>query len=52
MFENKCCGNCEHFCPNSNIDDNYGFCKELEVLVDYIENSCSWFCKRLVGDDK
>ena len=49
MLENKCCGNCDHFCPNSNIDPNRGTCKEYEALVNYIQNACSWYCKKNSG---
>ena len=46
MTENKCCGNCEHYCPNSNVDTNYGVCKEFEALVYYTKSPCGWYCKK------
>lgn len=49
QIENKCCGNCEHYRPNSNIDDKNGICKEFEVLVCYTTKPCGWYCKRNGG---
>lgn len=49
MVENKSCGNCEHYHPNSNIDRNYGTCKEYEALVNYNRHPCNWYCKK-AGD--
>lgn len=47
MIELKCCGNCIHYYPNSNIDDKNGTCKEYEMLVNYYRPSCGWYCKNL-----
>lgn len=47
MIENKCCGNCLHFHPNSNIDDKTGVCKEYEVLVSYTRTACGWYYKKV-----
>ena len=49
MIENKCCANCEHYHPNSNICPNHGICKEYEALVNYTQNACGWYCKRNGG---
>lgn len=46
MLENKCCGNCEHYRPNSNIDNRNGICKEFEALVYYNKAACGWYCKQ------
>ena len=44
--ENGCCGNCEHYRPNSNIDDTHGACKEFEALVYRTKKACGWYCKK------
>ena len=44
--ENKCCGNCENYCPNSNIDYSHGICKEFKALVIYTKNACKWYYKK------
>ena len=46
MKESNCCGNCEHYCPNSNINPNLGICQEFEGLVDYYNLACGWYCKK------
>lgn len=45
MDEKRCCGNCEHYSPNSNINRNNGICEEYEALVHYSHNICGWYCK-------
>lgn len=49
QVEDKCCGNCGHYCPNSNIDDKHGICKEFEALVCYTTKPCNWYCRRNGG---
>lgn len=46
MCENKCCGNCEHYHPNSNIDPNRGTCKEYKALVYYYKVACGFYCNK------
>ncbi len=45
MDEKRCCGNCEHYSPNSNIIRNNGICKEYEAIVHYSHNICGFYCK-------
>lgn len=46
MLENKCCGNCENYYPNSNIDGKCGICKEYEVFTYYNRPACNWYFKK------
>lgn len=46
MGENKCCGNCENYHANSNINPTSGICKEYEALVYYNKPACFWYCKK------
>lgn len=46
MYEQKCCGTCEHYSPNSNIDNSNGKCREWETLVYYDKVPCGWYCKK------
>lgn len=45
MDEKRCCGNCEHYSPYSNVIRNNGICKEYEAIVHYSHNICGFYCK-------